>query len=795
LETQATYANWDFTNTWAIANGSTFPYLKWQVGRAGISDDYTPVVKHDYDGNGTFETIALDNSNIPLVAVEGSLPEISFDVTPPTGGNASVTTNPLSLIIAGTNYSDTVFSTSQSGIQAVYFFNVSRTESGPAPVYSVTFKFQDEVTADSIVTVTNTDGYKLTQPANGIDYDILGWYTDAAYTNKWNFTTDLVVADTTLYAKLFWGKGTVEKPYLIHNQPEIEFVRTNLTANFKLTNDIALDLTAAANGWTPIEDYGPAAIGFTGTFDGDNHKITGLWTNSSNYAVGLFGYVKGGSIKNLGIEVATGKNITGGSMYGGGLKGYFNGGSVENSYIIGSQVTSGGQIGGLIGGTAGTVGVTISNCYAAINVAGTGATGAAGGLIGAISHANSIIQNSYATGNVTNSGAAVGGLVGQSNAATIKNSYATGSVSSTNALSENTGGLVGNTNGGSVENSYAVGVVTTNTTAMDHRVGSLIGSTNTGTVVVTNSFALANGDQPALGYVAEGVTLTATTLPAAELKQATTYTAWDFTSNWGIYEEYGYPYVKNINNYILISPEGAAYEYTGSAIALPTTLTWTASANYDAATYPVTGALAYSAGTLENAGDSVSVVAGTVDLNNPHYQISFKDDVVYTVVPAAQTITFELVTTLYKDSTYTLSASSTSGLPVVFKLRDADAAIAEIQTGNKLVLKQTGTIEVTAYVVHNNNYVDAAEVTQTRTVTVAPEVAIHSLQTSGLKAAVINSILKVGGLTFGETLQVYSIQGSTIYRQTAVTTEKSINLPAHGVYVVVSGEKKIKVVY
>ena len=50
--------------------------------------------------------------------------------------------------------------------------------------------------------------------------------------------------------------------------------------------------------WEPI---GPEYCPFKGTFEGNGHKITGIYINSEENYQGFFGQNKG-TIKNLGIE-------------------------------------------------------------------------------------------------------------------------------------------------------------------------------------------------------------------------------------------------------------------------------------------------------------------------------------------------------------------------------------------------------------------------------------------------------------------------------------------------------------
>ena len=59
-----------------------------------------------------------------------------------------------------------------------------------------------------------------------------------------------------------------------------------------------LDLGTIPN-WTPI---GTSSNPFEGIFDGDSHIIYNLTIDTDVRYCGLFGYVSGGAIKNLGLE-------------------------------------------------------------------------------------------------------------------------------------------------------------------------------------------------------------------------------------------------------------------------------------------------------------------------------------------------------------------------------------------------------------------------------------------------------------------------------------------------------------
>ncbi|MDR3219706.1 MAG: hypothetical protein LBU22_12165 [Dysgonamonadaceae bacterium] len=64
-----------------------------------------------------------------------------------------------------------------------------------------------------------------------------------------------------------------------------------------------------------------------------------------------------------------------------------------------------------------------------------------------------------------------------------------------------------------------------------------------------------------------------------------------------------------------------------------------------------------------------------------------------------------------------------------------------------------------------------------------------------LKASASNGILRITGLVAGETLRVYTLQGVNIWSRTVKSLEQNIPVQGHGIYIVVAGEKHVKVVF
>ncbi len=234
--------------------------------------------------------------------------------------------------------------------------------------------------------------------------------------------------------------------------------------------------------WTPI---GNNSNQYTGTFDGNNHTISGLYFNDENTDyVGLFGCTFSvTTIKNVGIIDSYFK----GKDYVGGICGYnSNGATIENSHNTGSISGTGNNVGGVCGyNNKGT----IENSHNTGSISGTGNN--VGGVCGYNSNGGTI-ENSHNTGSISGTGNNVGGVCGSNNYnSTIENSYNTDTVSGTTKV----GGVCGsNYYNSTIENSYNTGTVS----GSNNFVGGVCGSNNynstiensynTGTVSGSNNF-------------------------------------------------------------------------------------------------------------------------------------------------------------------------------------------------------------------------------------------------------------------------------------------------------------------
>lgn len=313
------------------------------------------------------------------------------------------------------------------------------------------------------------------------------------------------------------GKGTQDEPYLIKDAEDlIEFARRvndndpinekegELNAWAELKKDIDLENTS----WTPIAyNYEHP---YSGTFDGNNHIISGLSINNSstNYGYfGLFGAVgEGGTVTNLTVEgsitVNSGSNVRAGGVVAS------NDGDVSNctSEVAITVEANIAYIGGIIGSNAGNV----SNCTNKTDITATANTAYIGGVIGFNGGSLTNCSNSGAvegTGQTAN-GAYVGGIVGSNShteivMGSVENCYNTGTVTATgsNAVA---GGVAG-INLKTVSSCYNTGTVTGTTTA-GGVVGANIYGTSPGTPgTVTSCYNIGKVTAPSEGATIGGV--------------------------------------------------------------------------------------------------------------------------------------------------------------------------------------------------------------------------------------------------------------------------------------------------
>ena len=321
----------------------------------------------------------------------------------------------------------------------------------------------------------------------------------------------------------FEGEGTSGKPYLIKTAADLAKLAELVNGGngfvgkyFKLENDLDLsgiDPNGDDSGWVPI---GNTSNSFNGSFNGGGHKITGLTINRKDTdSQGLFGYIYGGTVKNLGVVNAS---VTG-NIYVGGVVGNVYQSTLENCYSTG-KVSGSEIIGGLAGGFASG---TVKNCYSTGEVSGSNTLG---GIVGLLANFDAKVTNCYSAASVTGTGKEVGGVVGYLNMSSVENCYATGIVRGATQA----GGVVGYAYG-TVTNSVALNasVVATGTDGIACRVA---GSHGYGTL--KNNYAYTGMTVKVNNADKEPLDKGADSIDGADLTSATLFggSFWTTEANW-----------------------------------------------------------------------------------------------------------------------------------------------------------------------------------------------------------------------------------------------------------------------
>ena len=295
---------------------------------------------------------------------------------------------------------------------------------------------------------------------------------------QWTFTTEPLQsgAQVQIYADVegmtpsyystttvgYPGSGTEADPWRIYTAEDLQGACNR--GYYKVMNNI--DLTQWINENSPTKGW--IAVGRNSGeatyIDGDGHKITGLWIEApeENFT-GLFSNFSAGQIKNLNVEVATGKKVHG-ADYTGILIGRNANGRLVNCSVKG-DVEGIGHVGGLagyaenttisaitveasitgttyVGGVAGqAINCTMTTCNASTTIVSSGSNSNVGGLVGnarggTISKCTA--ENSLTAADESNY---VGGLVGYSESP-VSLSFSAGNVTATGSGSYS-GGLVG----------------------------------------------------------------------------------------------------------------------------------------------------------------------------------------------------------------------------------------------------------------------------------------------------------------------------------------------------------------
>lgn len=237
-------------------------------------------------------------------------------------------------------------------------------------------------------------------------------------TDKYDIDDDSMketVYEISNAGQLYWFAGLVNGTLdgVEQNTLANAILTANITVNENLLDSLQYDTEGnVSNGsdfitWTPIADWmGNRTTQYSGTFDGNNKTVSGLYFNGDSTCIGLFGSSESdGNIKNVGVVDSYFK----GNDHVGGVCGN-NAGTITNCYNAGNltAIESSATIGGICGYNNGG---TVTNCYNTGTVTATGLVASVGGVCGC---STAPISNCYNIGTVTatSSGADISGICG-----------------------------------------------------------------------------------------------------------------------------------------------------------------------------------------------------------------------------------------------------------------------------------------------------------------------------------------------------------------------------------------------
>jgi uncharacterized repeat protein (TIGR02543 family) len=291
------------------------------------------------------------------------------------------------------------------------------------------------------------------------------------------FQAHLVAAET-------FQQTIVPNGYIgIYTESDLDIIRNNLSSNYILMNDI--DVSGIAN-WTPI---GSKATPFTGKFDGNGYRISGLSVQISSdqpINAGFIGYAKNATIQHLTMVDAT-VNVDNTSLVSdssladaGAILGYgYNVNLADN--VVSGNISANSKYTAYAGGHAGYLEASynassnVSNCK---NLATVRAKTSAGGFIGRAYRAT--LSNVTNEANLIDSesdylGGVVGYIYGKTS---IQNALNTGKVSPKSTG----GGIAGYASTGTFENTKNQGEIVGKSNST---IGGILGSGSN--LVISNS--------------------------------------------------------------------------------------------------------------------------------------------------------------------------------------------------------------------------------------------------------------------------------------------------------------------
>lgn len=241
-----------------------------------------------------------------------------------------------------------------------------------------------------------------------------GSYVGFDFTDSWMMTGGKAVLQFPYFIMYSGGAGTAADPYLISTVEDIKKLAATQTDwsagyHFQVTTDI--DMGGQSIGPIGYKTTANVQTNFTGTFDGNNKKISNLTVtphaDQNGIAVGMFGIISASTITNLGLhDLSIDAKTTQERV--GGIVGQIDGGgsSITNCYVLGGSISGKGRVGGIVGYCASS---SIRNCFTKVDI--DNSWGSGGGIVGQLGDtwaSGASIDDVVFYGTITGGGNAVG---------------------------------------------------------------------------------------------------------------------------------------------------------------------------------------------------------------------------------------------------------------------------------------------------------------------------------------------------------------------------------------------------
>lgn len=173
------------------------------------------------------------------------------------------------------------------------------------------------------------------------------------------------------------GFGTEEDPFLISSAGDLQELSEAAASDERYRS--AFYLQTADIDLSSIESFTPICSvdgPFAGTYDGAGHTISNLPVDFSGANAGLFGYLRGATVKDIYFS---GANVSCSENYAGTVAGVLNGGTISGCRVDGSSTvtTSARGAGGIVGFVRSG---TVREC--ASHASATASADIAGGIAG-----------------------------------------------------------------------------------------------------------------------------------------------------------------------------------------------------------------------------------------------------------------------------------------------------------------------------------------------------------------------------------------------------------------------------